>query len=255
MILLSVSSYDGLQITPKQKPATLENRALPAAESACRQYRAVRWFLLPEGELRPVAKADCYRRKKLGSRKFYKIGSATACMADYPERIAPKSPQKPRLGSSALSEQIANKPFILTQCFQVFSFARTLRYNAVSHLMNYPLAGAVVVPGRNGSGEIWVRVPLQDLQKDGDNYVMRGAIALAIGFEYTVDSSGKAVISSEVDYSDIHNLSMEHYIKINSAKILNISGGVIEMTALIQYYDYNVGRILTAPARFFYSRR
>ena len=121
--------------------------------------------------------------------------------------------------------------------------------------MNYPLAGAVVVPGRNGSGEIWVRVPLQDLQKDGDNYVMRGAIALAIGFEYTVDSSGKAVISSEVDYSDIHNLSMEHYIKINSAKILNISGGVIEMTALIQYYDYNVGRILTAPARFFYSRR
>ena len=31
-----------------------------AVESACRQYRAVRWFLLPEGELRPPRlAADC----------------------------------------------------------------------------------------------------------------------------------------------------------------------------------------------------
>ena len=46
-----------------EKPATLENRALPAAESACRQYRAVRWFLLPEGELRPVAGQDLLQHK------------------------------------------------------------------------------------------------------------------------------------------------------------------------------------------------
>lgn len=73
--------------------------------------------------------------KKLGSRKFYKIGPATACMADYPERIAPKSPQKPRLGSSILSEQIANKPFKLAQCSQVFSFAITLRHDASGRFM------------------------------------------------------------------------------------------------------------------------
>ena len=54
-----------------------------------------------------------------------------------------------------------------------------------------------------------------------------------------------------MDYSDIHNLSLGHYIDVNSAKILKVTGGEIEMTALIEYYDFNVRRILTAPVRFF----
>ena len=39
------------------------------------------------------------RRERLGSVEFCEIGPAAACMADYPEHIAPKSPQKHRLGS------------------------------------------------------------------------------------------------------------------------------------------------------------
>ena len=78
------------------------------------------------------------RAKKLRSAEFCEIGPVGVCMADYPERIAPKSPQKPRLGSSILSEQINNQPFILTQCFQVFSFARTLRHNASGRLQFTP---------------------------------------------------------------------------------------------------------------------
>ena len=39
------------------------------------------------------------RAKKLGSVEFCEIGPAAVCMADYPESIAPKSPQKHRLGS------------------------------------------------------------------------------------------------------------------------------------------------------------
>ena len=37
--------------------------------------------------------------QKPGSDEFCKIGPAAACMADYPEHSAPKSPQKHRLGS------------------------------------------------------------------------------------------------------------------------------------------------------------
>ena len=39
------------------------------------------------------------RAEKLGSDKFFQIGLAAACMADFPGRIAPKSPQKYRPGS------------------------------------------------------------------------------------------------------------------------------------------------------------
>ena len=58
----------GLQITPEHRSLprlnTKANHAetlkAAAAESACRQYRAARWFLLPEVELRRgVAAADC----------------------------------------------------------------------------------------------------------------------------------------------------------------------------------------------------
>ena len=129
------------------------------------------------------------------------------------------------------------------------------RYNAVAGLMKYPLAGAVEAPDRNGSGRIWLRLPLQDLQKDGDSCIVRGAIAPSVGFVYAVASSGEVTISHEVDYSDIHNLSLGHYIDVNSAKILKVTGGEIEMTALIEYYDFNVRRILTAPVRFFYHRQ
>ena len=40
-------------------------------------------------------------------------------MADYPEHIAPKSPQEHRLGSPILSEQIVNQPFKFVQCSQI----------------------------------------------------------------------------------------------------------------------------------------
>ena len=37
--------------------------------------------------------------EKLGSGKFFEIGPIAACMTDYPERIAPKSPHQYRLES------------------------------------------------------------------------------------------------------------------------------------------------------------
>ena len=43
-----------------------------------------------------------------GSDMFWKTGPAAACMADYPEHIAPKSPQEHRSGSAIPSERIIN---------------------------------------------------------------------------------------------------------------------------------------------------
>ena len=56
---------------------------------------------------------------------FCEIGPAAACMADYPEHIAPRSPQKHRHGSAILSEHIVNQHFKLAQCSQVASKTQT----------------------------------------------------------------------------------------------------------------------------------
>ena len=56
------------------------------------------------------------RGEGLGSDKFCEIGSAAACMADYPEHIAPKSPQKHRLGSIGFQKNAS-----LLACKGIFS--------------------------------------------------------------------------------------------------------------------------------------
>ena len=58
-------------------------------------------------------------QQKPGSKEFCEMGPAGACAADYPEHIAPKSPQEHRFGSPILSEQIVNQPFLLAQCSQI----------------------------------------------------------------------------------------------------------------------------------------
>ena len=58
-------------------------------------------------------------QQKPGSDMFCEIGPAVACMADYPEYIAPKSPHKYRLKSAILLEQIGNQAFEFVQCFQI----------------------------------------------------------------------------------------------------------------------------------------
>ena len=58
-------------------------------------------------------------QQKPGSDMFCEIGPAVACMADYPEYIAPKSPHKYRLKSAIFSERIGNQPFKLAQCSQI----------------------------------------------------------------------------------------------------------------------------------------
>ena len=56
---------------------------------------------------------------------FCKTGPAAACVADYPEHIAPRSPQKHRPVSVILSEQTVNQHFKLAQCSQVASKTQT----------------------------------------------------------------------------------------------------------------------------------
>ena len=56
---------------------------------------------------------------------FCETGPAAACVADYPEHIAPRPPQKLRPGSGILSEQIFNQHFKLAQCSQVASKTQT----------------------------------------------------------------------------------------------------------------------------------
>ena len=113
-------------------------RQIPNFRTAIYHIQRIR-VARPAGRRAPAGgEGRLLQTKKLGSRKFYKIGPATAYMADYPGCIAPKSPQKPRLGSSILSEPIANKPFKLAQCSQVFSFARTLRHDASGRLQFTP---------------------------------------------------------------------------------------------------------------------
>ena len=56
---------------------------------------------------------------------FCEISSVAAWMTDYPEHIAPRSPQKLRPGSGILSEQIFNQHFKLAQCSQVASKTQT----------------------------------------------------------------------------------------------------------------------------------
>ena len=46
---------------------------------------------------------------------FCEIGPAAACVTDYPEHIAPRSPQKLRPGRGVLSKQIFNQHFKLAQ--------------------------------------------------------------------------------------------------------------------------------------------
>lgn len=59
------------------------------------------------------------RQQILASDKFCEIGPAGACMADYSEHIAPKSPQKYRLGSNIFSELIVNQAFKLARSSQI----------------------------------------------------------------------------------------------------------------------------------------
>ena len=63
-------------------------------------------------------------QQKLRSDKFCEIGPATACKADYPAHIAPKSPQEHRLGSVVLSELIINQFFKLVRCSQVLALVQ-----------------------------------------------------------------------------------------------------------------------------------
>ena len=56
------------------------------------------------------------RGERLGSDGFCEIGPATSCMAVYPERNAPKSPQKPRLESIGFQKNTS-----LQACKGIFS--------------------------------------------------------------------------------------------------------------------------------------
>ena len=71
--------------------------------------------------------------EKLGSDKFCEIGPAAACMADYPEHIAPKSPQKHRLGSIGFQKNTS-----LLACKGIFQNI-LLPDNFISHNMVAPV--------------------------------------------------------------------------------------------------------------------
>ena len=64
---------------------------------------------------------DCDGRQKLGSNMFCEIGPASACVADYLEHNAPKSPQGHRLESIILFQQIVNQASKLARCSQICS--------------------------------------------------------------------------------------------------------------------------------------
>ena len=64
---------------------------------------------------------DCDGRQKLGSNMFCEIGPAAACVADNPEHNAPKSPQKHRLESIILFQQIVNQASKLARYSQICS--------------------------------------------------------------------------------------------------------------------------------------
>ena len=70
--------------------------------------------------------------EKLGSNMFCDIGPAAACMADYPEHIAPKSPQKHRLGSIGFQKNTS-----LQACKGIFQNI-LLPDNFISHNMAVP---------------------------------------------------------------------------------------------------------------------
>ena len=61
------------------------------------------------------------RTEKLGSGMFCEIGPAAACVADNPEHNAPKSPQKHRLESIILFQQIVNQASNLARYSQICS--------------------------------------------------------------------------------------------------------------------------------------
>ena len=78
-------------------------------------------------------------------------------------------------------------------------------YPNVSNL-GLSLAGFVESPDSDGSGEIWLRIPLQDMAMDKEhNYTLLGAVTPAVGFKYNIDVSGEITIGSEVDYSELDN--------------------------------------------------
>ena len=75
---------------------------------------------LPPGRRWLCGKSPSQQRTTiLRSDKFCEIGPAGACMADYLEHIAPKSPQKYRLESNIFSELIVNQAFKLAQSSQI----------------------------------------------------------------------------------------------------------------------------------------
>ena len=67
-------------------------RQIPNFKTAIYHIQRIR-VARPAGRRAPAGgEGRLLQTKELGSRKFYKIGPATACMADYLERLAPKSP-------------------------------------------------------------------------------------------------------------------------------------------------------------------
>ena len=78
--------------------------------------------------------------ERLGSVEFREIGPAAACMADYPEHIAPKSPQKHRLGSIGFQKNAS-----LQACKGIFQNI-LLPGNFIGHNMAAPRIRLTSVP-------------------------------------------------------------------------------------------------------------
>ena len=86
----------------RRRPLQSCCRMLPAAaESACRQYRAVRWFLLPEGELRP-RQTGRQRIANMAWRSNGNLGRSIAFteMSDYESLTKVQCPHVPAIWST-----------------------------------------------------------------------------------------------------------------------------------------------------------
>lgn len=132
-------------------------------------------------------------------------------------------------------------------------------YPNVSNL-GLSLAGFVESPDSDGSGEIWLRIPLQDMAMDEEhNYTLLGAVTPAVGFKYNIDISGEITIGSEVDYSELDNSRVlsdgSHWCQAKDAEISYFGQGTIVVDMRLTYYDFNIGLPVSGPVRLTYYHK
>lgn len=132
-------------------------------------------------------------------------------------------------------------------------------YSNVNNL-GLSLAGFVESPDSDGSGEMWLRIPLQDMTMDENcNYTMLGAVTPAVGFKYNIGVSGEITISSEVNYSELDNCRVlpdgSRWCQAKNAEISYFDHGTIVVYVKLTYYDFNIGLPVTGPVRLTYYHK